>query len=94
MDPEKIKDSFEVMPKSSGAFVAIVAGNRVKVRSGKSTWASKGAAKNAIINHLEYAIYWGDFPSQARKEYVQTWIQNYVQIMTETEWSKISTADT
>ena len=51
---KKIRASFSEVDINKKAFVILVNGKRVKVRTGKSVWTTTGAAKNALTNHLYY----------------------------------------
>lgn len=81
-----LPSTFEDVSKKQ-VFVLIVQGKRVKVRSGKSMWSSKGAAKNALNHHLSCVPY--SFRKRDSWDaMLKDWIEQNVQVMTEEEWLK------
>lgn len=89
-----LRDSFEEVDVDKKAFIILLNGKRVKVRTGKSVWNSSGAAKNAINNHVSYMhnyadIYNVDFKdreeryaaeSEAKKA-IKEWIEGNIKVV-------------
>ena len=75
------------------AFVLLLNGKRVKTTTGKSVWTSKGAAKNALNNHMRQVDYYNynltiedrEEKNQAKKE----WIEQNIQVVSIAEWEAL-----
>jgi hypothetical protein len=70
-------------------YVLVVQGKRVKTRSGKSMWASKGAAKNALNLHIEQQGGYNMSKKDSWGDMRKHWIDTNVKVMSEVEWLKM-----
>lgn len=50
---DEIADALVEDSKLKGLWICMIDGHRIVVGSGKSSWVSIGAAKNALRNHFE-----------------------------------------
>ena len=88
---KQFRDSFYgIDDNKNKAFVILVNGKRVKLRSNKAIWTSTGAAKNALNNHLNslsYSYAYGE--RKEFKEAMKDWIKHNINVVSIAEYEQI-----
>lgn len=91
---EHLRESFEEVDVDKKAFIVLMNGKRIKVRTGKSVWSTSGAAKNAVNNHVSYlhnyaGIYNDSFSDREdrysataeAKQAIKEWIEHNIKVV-------------